>query len=58
METTKLTGLHMLVLGWIGRRPYSRPEEVARGLGLDVATTARIHRDLEAAGMIERARER
>jgi DNA-binding MarR family transcriptional regulator len=58
MEKTKLTTLHMLVLGWIGRRPYSLPEDVARGLGLDVATTAMIHRDLEAAGMIERARER
>jgi DNA-binding MarR family transcriptional regulator len=52
-----LTALHMLVLSWIGRQPLSYPEDVAKGLGLDVRTATAIHDDLEAAGMIERLPE-
>jgi DNA-binding MarR family transcriptional regulator len=47
----------MLVLSWIGRQPLSYPEDVAKGLGLDVRTATAIHDDLEAAGMIERLPE-
>ena len=53
----RLTSLHMLVLGRIAEQPLSRLEDVARSLGLDVATAVAIHDDLEAAGMIRRTPE-
>lgn len=55
--TPRLTGLHMLLLGWFERDDVLLPEEIARRLGVELALVERLCADLEAAGLIEPAAE-
>jgi hypothetical protein len=55
-ETPPLSDLHMLVLGRIAHRAIADAEDIARWLGVPVAIAEAVCADLEAAGLLSRAR--
>jgi hypothetical protein len=55
-ETPPLSDLHMLVLGRIAHRARADAEDIGAWLGLPVAVAEALCADLEAAGLLERAR--
>jgi hypothetical protein len=56
LRETELSDLHMLILGRIAHQAAADAEDIALWLGVPVAVAEAVCADLEAAGMLTKAR--
>jgi len=48
----ELTGRHIVVLSWLRSHPRDTPEDIARGLAIDLDQIVRLHAELANEGLI------
>ena len=51
-DSPALTAAHVAVLGWVCEHPPADVEEIADGLGLEVAVVEALCDELERAGLV------